>query len=65
MLKGKVLIVKSERSDLTPPASAEANICLNCPLDDCKPQSCERLKKEKKKLLEVKRNDKQRKTSKP
>ena len=31
-------------------ASAEAQICLNCPLPKCKPDTCKRLKEERQKL---------------
>lgn len=65
MLRGKHLVYR-ERTDEVHTASEEAKICLDCPLAECNhPHLCKRLKTEKKKLLEVQRNDKQRKTSKP
>ena len=34
--------------------SAEADICLNCPLKDCNPNTCKRYRKESEKLKEHK-----------
>ena len=45
---------KAERdSDYVPVnPSAEARICLNCPLPECKPDTCKRVREERKKLKE-------------
>lgn len=40
-------------------ASAEARICLECPFKECRnPNTCIRYKEEKRKLKELKSNDK-------
>lgn len=45
--------VKKSCIDFVPThASAEAQICLNCPYPKCKPDTCKRIREERKKLKE-------------